>query len=329
LAGRLPPIVVEIAIGGAMAGLMTLLRIAMLPLTADRAPYAFVFVAVLGSAVLAGWRSGLLAMLLGQWLAWTLIVGAPSNITGSGQLIGGLVVSTLAQLVALAIITLYQREVERAWSRREEQVDLVHHALAEIDHRTNNNYQTVMALVLAQSKHADPPVKRALQQVVDRINAIAMASKQLALSSDTLERVRAGHHLGELCGEIRQGLSRPGIAIECGFDDIELGSDQTTWISILVNELVTNALKHAFPDDRNGNIRVALRRLPGGIELTVEDDGIGLNDISRTRSTGLGTRLVETFVKQLRAKHEVASDANGTRHRIRIPPDPASSAPRF
>jgi two-component sensor histidine kinase len=329
LSGRLPPIVVEIAIGVAMAGLMTLLRIAMLPVTGERAPYAFVFVAVLGSAVLAGWRSGLIALALGQWLAWTWIVGVPGAGADGDQLVGGLVVSTIAELAALAIITLYQREVERAWSRREEQVDLVHNALAEIDHRTNNNYQTVMALVLAQSKQADPPVKQALQQVVDRINAIAMASKQLALSSDTLERVRAGHHLGELCGEIRQGLSRPGIAIECGFDDIELGPDQTTWISILVNELVTNALKHAFPADREGAIRVALRRSPGGIELTVEDDGIGLNDIARTRSTGLGTRLVETFVKQLRARHEVSSDAQGTRHRIRIPPDPASSAPRF
>ena len=308
---------VEIAIGVAMAGVMTLVRIAVLPLTGERAPYAFVFVAVIGSAVLAGWRSGLLALLLGQWLAWTLIAGTQG--ASSGQLFGGLVVSSLAQMVALAIITLYQREVEKAWSKREEQVNLIHHALAEIDHRTNNNYQTVMALVLAQAKQADPPVKEALQQVADRINAIAMASKQLALSSDTLERIRAGHHLGELCGEIRQGLSRPGIAIECGFDDIDLGSEQTTWVSILVNELVTNALKHAFPDDRQGSIRVALRRAPDGIELTVEDDGVGMDGVARSAGTGLGRRLVETFVKQLNARHEVTSDANGTRHRIRIP----------
>ena len=310
---------VEIAIGVAMAGLMTLARIAIVPFTGDRAPYAFVFVAVLGSAVLAGWRSGLLALVLGQWLAWTWIVGGTSNVIDRGHLLGGLAVSSLAELAALAIVTLYQREVERAWSRREEQVDMIRHALAEIDHRTNNNYQTVMALVLAQAKQADPPVKEALQQVADRINAIAMASKQLALSSDTFERIRAGHHLGELCGEIRQGLSRPGIAIECGFDDIDLGSDQTTWISILVNELVTNALKHAFPSDRKGSIRVALRRLPGSIELTVEDDGVGMDGAGRSKGTGLGRRLVETFVRQLKAKHDVSTDASGTRHRIRIP----------
>ena len=308
---------VEVAIGVAMAGVMTLARVAMLPITGERAPYAFVFVAVLGSAVLAGWRSGLLALVLGQGLAWSWIVGAGNG--ANGELLGGLIVSSLAELVALAIITLYQREIDRAWSRREEQVDMIHHALAEIDHRTNNNYQTVMALVLAQAKPAEPAVKEALQQVADRINAIAMASKQLALSSDTLQRVRAGHHLGELCGEIRQGLSRPGIAIECGFDDIDLGPDQTTWVSILVNELVTNALKHAFPDDRRGRIRVALRRLPGNIELTVDDDGVGMDGAARTSGTGLGQRLVVTFVKQLKAKHEVASDGTGTRHRIRIP----------
>lgn len=318
-AGRLPPIAVEVAIGVAMAVVMTLVRIAAMPLTGARAPYAFVFVAVLGSSVLAGWRSGLLALLLGQWLAWILIVGTSSEVVEQGHLFGGLIVSSMAELAALAIITLYQREVEKAWSKREEQVDLIQHALVEIDHRTNNNYQTVMALVLAQSKHADQPVKQALQQVVDRINAIAMASKQLALSSDTLERIRAGHHLGELCGEIRQGLSRPEISIECAFDDIELGSNQTTWLSILVNELVTNALKHAFPGDRHGLIRVALRRAPDGIELRVEDDGVGIDSAAQSRGTGLGQRLVETFVKQLRGKHEVTADAQGTRHRIRIP----------
>ena len=310
---------VEIAIGVAMAGLMTLARIAIVPFTGDRAPYAFVFVAVLGSAVLAGWRSGLLALVLGQWLAWTWIVGGTINVIDRGHLLGGLAVSSLAELAALAIVTLYQREVERAWSRREEQVDMIRHALAEIDHRTNNNYQTVMALVLAQAKQAEPPVQAALQQVADRINAIAMASKQLALSSDTLDQVRAGHHLGELCGEIRQGLSRPGISIECQFDDIELGSEQTTCVSILVNELVTNALKHAFPGDRHGIIRIALRRSSAGLLLTIEDDGVGMDAAARGKGTGLGRRLVETFVKQLRAKHEVTSDDKGTRHRIRIP----------
>jgi two-component sensor histidine kinase len=318
-AARVSPWVVEAGIGLATATLMTLLRVALMPWTADRAPFALVFVAVVGAAVLAGWRSGLLALIAGQLLAWLFVVDPASYAAQKATYIGGFGVATLAQLVALDIIWLYQREVDRAWARQDAQVDLLHAALREIDHRTANNYQTVLALVTAQARRADEPVRQALEQVIDRIRAIAMASKQLALSSDSLEKIRTGHHLRELCGEIRQGLSRPGVTIECQFDDIELGSDETTSLSILVNELVTNALKHAFPDGRHGIIQVAPYRTDGGLELTVADDGAGMKRSAGTRGTGLGNRLIDAFIKQLGARHDVSSGEAGTIHRVRIP----------
>jgi two-component sensor histidine kinase len=298
---------------------MTLLRFALVPWTGESAPFAFVFVAVVGAAVLAGWRSGLLALLLAQLLAWFLIVDPA--VSGIERLhnVGGFTVASLAQLMTLVIIALYQREVDRAWSRREAQVDLIHQALVEMDHRTTNNYQTVLSLVSAQAKHAEPSVKEALEQFAGRIRAIAMASKQLAVSSDNLATVNTSNHLGELCGELRQGLTRPGISIECHLEDISLGADETTWLSILMNELVTNALKHAFPDDREGTISVALKRTINGIELTVADNGIGMKPASRSRGNGLGTRLIQTFTRQLGARHEVDSGKDGTRHHIHIP----------
>ena len=318
-AGRVPPLVVEIAAALVVTGLLAMLRIAMIPWAGDRAPYALVFVAVVGSTVLAGWRSGLLAILIGQFMVWNLVVSPVDNALIRSQLTAGLATATLSQLVAVAIITLYQREVDRAWQRREEQVDLLHQALAEIDHRTANNYQTVLALILAQAKRAEPPVQQALQQVADRIRAIALASKQLALSSDSLEEVRVTHHLGELCSQIKQGLSRPGVTVECQFEDVSVDAEQAIAMSILVNELVTNALKHAFPDDRHGQIHVRLDKSTDGLTLEVTDDGVGMTKSARTRGTGLGTRLVDTFIKQLRARHEVETGEGGTRHRIHWP----------
>jgi len=303
----------------AMPVVLTLARMGLIPWTGDRAPYAFVFVAAVGATVLAGWRSGVLAVIVGQWLAWTLIVDPASKAVQKAQLVGGLSISTAAQLVAIVIIWLYQREIDRAWSRREEQVDLIHQALAEIDHRTTNNYQTVLALVLAQARRADAPVRQALEQVADRIRAIAMAAKQLAVSSDSLEQVRIGQHLGELCAELNQGLSRPGVSLHCDFEDINLGADETTWLSIIMNELVTNALKHAFPDGRRGEIQVSLRKTAEGLLLEVADDGIGMKRSARTRGTGLGTRLVDTFTKQLDARYELETGDGGTRHRIYFP----------
>lgn len=319
-ADRVPPLVMEVLVAAAATELMTLLRIALVPWTGDRAPFAFVFIAAVASTVLAGWRSGVLSVVIGQLLAWFLIINPASYAMAKAEYISGLIVASAAQLVAVAIIWIYQREIDRAWSRREAQVDLIREALAEIDHRTANNYQTVLSLVLAQARRAkEPPVKEALQQVADRIKAIALASKQLALSSESLEEVRVTHHLGELCAQIKQGLSRPGVNVECRLDDVRLGAEQAIAMSILVNELVTNALKHAFPDDRPGEIRVSLGRTPDGLLLEIADDGIGMSGSTRTRGTGLGTRLVDTFTKQLGARHEVESGEGGTRHRILFP----------
>ena len=320
-AGKVPPLLIEVAIGIALPVAFLLIRMALLPWMGTDAPFALVFVAVVGAAVLAGWRSGLLALLVGQLLVWFFIMPVRwSFVIGAPALAGALVLSTVAQGLILLIIALYQREVAVASSRRETQLGLLEKALREIDHRTSNNYQTVLALVLAQSKSAQAPeAKEALLQVADRIRAIAAASTRLAVASQGLQEVRIGEHLDDLCKEIERGLSRDGVSLDCEFEDMVLSADQTVSVSILINELVTNALKHAFPDGRAGTIQVGLKRVGGGIDLTVEDNGVGLDASGGSRGTGLGKRLIDTFVKQLDGKHLASSNENGTRHRIRIP----------
>jgi two-component sensor histidine kinase len=312
-------LLVEIAIGVVMPVVLTLARMGLVPWTADRAPYAFVFVAAVGATVLAGWRSGILAIFIGQLLSWLLIVDPVGDFVQRSQLLAGLSLATFAQLMAVIIIWLYQREIDRAWSKREEQVDLIHQALAEIDHRTTNNYQTVLALILAQAKRADAPIKQALMQVADRIDAIAMASKQMALGSVSLGQVRVGEHLGDLCTQIERGLSRPGVSVECTSEDLSVDPDKAIAISIIINELVTNALKHAFPDNRQGSITVSLKKVADRLQLEVADNGVGMKPGPRSSGNGLGSRLIDTFVKQLGADHRKSSDGGGTCHRIGIP----------
>ena len=318
-ADKVPPLVVEIAVGITMAVVMTLARMGLVPWAADRAPYALVFSAVVGATVLAGWRSGLLAMIVGQVLAWYWIVDPAGYEQQKTAYIGGLAAATFSQLIAVVIIWLYQKEIDRSWSRREDQLDLVHQALAEIDHRTANNYQTMLALVQAQAKRADAPVKLALTQVADRIEAIAMVSRQMTLDSDNLEQIRISEHLSDLCTQIERGLARPGVKLECHSDELSLDAEQAVALSIIINELVTNALKHAFPDDRHGTITVSLTKGAGQLQLSVVDNGIGMKRSARSRGKGLGSRLIDMFVKQLKADYQSTSDQNGTRHLIFVP----------
>ena len=88
---------------------------------------------------------------------------------------------------------------------------------------------------------------------------------------------------------------------------------------IIVNELVTNALKHAFFDGREGIVRVNSRVIGQGLELEVSDNGCGMSGRSANAGTGLGRKLVDNFARHLGAKHDVSTSKDGTTHRLVVP----------
>jgi two-component sensor histidine kinase len=102
--------------------------------------------------------------------------------------------------------------------------------------------------------------------------------------------------------------------------DIEsefLPTDRAIPIGLIVNELVTNAVKYAFPGETKGTVLVTLKRVPGELRLTVADDGQGLDP--RRADSGLGGRLIEGFAQQLGGQVERESDSHGTTVRLILP----------
>ncbi|MFL6751984.1 MAG: sensor histidine kinase [Sphingomicrobium sp.] len=296
-------------------------RVAMIPLAGDRAPYAFVFLGVVVACVIAGWRSGLVTLLTGQALAWKLIGDAGVNVMAPANArVGGLVVSSLAQLVILLIIALYQREVAKGVVERERRMELLDQARREIDHRAKNNYQTVLSLIRLQSaSEKDAKAKLALEMVADRISAISIATDHLAIRGDDLATVKLRDHLCELCSQLERGLARGEVRVECDVPDVTASADTAIHLALIVNELVTNALKHAFQEGSRGTVHVRSKTVGPGLEIEVSDDGDGMKGKSPSARTGLGMKLVETFARHLRARHEVVSSSSGTVHRLAIP----------
>jgi two-component sensor histidine kinase len=287
----------------------------------DQAAYAFNFVAVIGAAVLAGWRSGLLALGFGQLLTWYFIVEPRwSLVLEDRDRAVALILATASQALILLVITLYQREVDKGVAERERRLELLEHARHEIDHRVRNNYQTVLSLVqLQMHRAADPGERQILRQVADRIKAVSLATDRLSLRGDDLGTVRLRDHLCELCKELERGLSREEISVHCEVPDIAENAIRATYLAIIVNELVTNALKHAFHDKTAGHVRVEAKPYRDGLELVVADNGSGIKRSRPSAGTGLGQKLVNTFVRQLGGKQEVESSEAGTIHRILVP----------
>jgi two-component sensor histidine kinase len=311
---------VEAVVGIVAALLMVAVRASFHDIAGDRAPYALNFLAVVAAAVIAGWRSGFITLVIGQVLIWYLIV--TPFLAGAGPIserLGGLFIATISQALILLVIGLYQREVDKGTAERERRMKLLDEALNEIDHRTRNNYQTVLAMIELQLRRAtDKDVREALGQVSDRIQAIANASQHLAIRSADIGAVRLDDHLCGLVEQIERGLSRDGIDVKCEVESVTASADAATSISIIVNELVTNAIKHAFNGERPGCVSI-VGKSGKQFELIVADNGKGIAATRRSGHSGLGTRLVESFARQLGAQHDVVSTDHGTTHRLTFP----------
>jgi two-component sensor histidine kinase len=321
LAHRLPAPVVEIAVGVLAALLFLAVRMALLRFAGDRAPYAFVFLSIVIAAVIAGWRSGAVALIAGQALAWTVIVSNPAGVpVTANERLGGLIIATVSQAILLLVIGLYQHEVARNAREREKRLELLDQARREIDHRARNNYQTVLSLVELQAARAeDPGIKSALRQVADRIAAISIATEHLAIRGEDLSTVKLRDHLCGLCSQLERGLARGEVHVECDVPDVVTSADTAIQLAIIVNELVTNALKHAFGDGRKGIVRVQSKMVGSGLELEVSDNGCGMNGRPTADGSGLGRKLFDNFARHLGARHDVSSSAEGTTHRLVVP----------
>jgi chemotaxis protein methyltransferase CheR len=190
--------------------------------------------------------------------------------------------------------------------------------MQELTHRVKNSLQSIAALVFIEARsHKSGEGKAALERVSHRIDALGLLYSKLS-KSDTVEAVDAATYLDDLCRELVASVQgATAIALKTDIDNELLPTDKAIPIGLIVNELVTNALKYAFPNETKGTVTVTLKRAPGELRLTVADDGKGI-DIRRADS-GLGGRLVEGFAQQLGGQVERESGNQGTTVRLILP----------
>jgi len=176
--------------------------------------------------------------------------------------------------------------------------------LQEIHHRVKNNLQVISSLINMQVRKLNGEADRsALEECQTRVQAIALIHEQLYQSRD-YANVPFSEYTRALVNNVfrTMGVSHDSVKLHLAIADVAVPVDKAIPCGLLLNELITNALKHAFKDRRDGELRVELARSDQRIRLVVADNGVGLPpglDVRGTRSLGL--RLVNTLVRQLRA----------------------------
>jgi two-component sensor histidine kinase len=187
--------------------------------------------------------------------------------------------------------------------------------LEELQHRVKNNFQVILSFLALQRRHVPTEeLKSRFSTVMDRVLAIALAHDQLS-QADHSGSVDFGDYLKALCKNIDP--RRENVAIHVAATSLVLPLDRAVPAGLIVNELVSNAYKHAFCD-KGGTVRVAFEVHPeiGEAMVVVEDDGRGM---SAAREGGMGLRLIETFAVQLNGHVEQENAAPGTRTRVWFP----------
>jgi PAS domain S-box-containing protein len=191
----------------------------------------------------------------------------------------------------------------------------------EINHRVKNNLQIISSLLSLQSRDIqDHKALQVFKVSQDRIKAMALVHEMLYQSED-LGRINFGEYLSSLTSDLYSayGLSTQGIDLKLDVERIFLGVDTAIPCGLIVNELVSNSLKHAFPDGAPGEISVSVRAADDQFTMVVKDSGVGLPDgLDIQQLKTLGLTIVNALAQQISGAIDLSSQG-GSRISITFP----------
>jgi two-component sensor histidine kinase len=185
--------------------------------------------------------------------------------------------------------------------------------LQELQHRVANSLQIIASILMQSARRVQSEETRGhLQNAHSRVMSIAALQQQLATSQ--LGRVALRAYLTNLCRSIAASMiPDPALlSLETEIDDSTVEADVSISLGLIVTELVINSLKHAYPDERGGKIRVGYHASETEWALNVSDDGVGMPSASPDTKGGLGTSIVKALAQQLEAAIIVFDAKPGT-----------------
>ena len=187
--------------------------------------------------------------------------------------------------------------------------------LHEVNHRVANSLQLVSAFVHMQARSvSNEDAKAALADTQRRIAAIAQVHRRL-YTADSVNRVDMADYLRALLAELEEAWSTDEAprTLTLDAEPLTLGTDKAVAVGVIVNELVSNACKYAYPPTAPGEVRVALKAQDDKFLLRIEDDGRGMPVDGVVKGTGLGSKLVGAMATTLKASLDYETTDRGVR----------------
>jgi len=218
-------------------------------------------------------------------------------------------------LASMLLVTLLGAQIHRRNKKIKAQNILISTALSEketllkeIHHRVKNNLQIISSLLGIQSRSVEnPQAKEALEEGRSRVRSMSLIHQNL-YSKNNLTGIEMDQYLNKLARDLLRNykISTGSISLKTEAHDLKLDVETVIPIGLIVNELVTNALKYAFPDDRDGHILIDLDEKEDRLVLSVSDNGVGLDQARLEGSSdSFGQKLIQAFRSKLAAELDI------------------------
>lgn len=234
---------------------------------------------------------------------------------------------TLQQAVVAARVQrerdVAERELRKSRDRLERLAAQQAVLLREVNHRVANSLQLISSMIALQARRlTDGEARELLKRAAERVDAVALIHRRLYTSND-VEFVEMDQYLDGLVSEFRRALEQDGSTsrIELQAAPIRVETDRAVSMGLIVNELVTNALKYAYRGREPGAVRIWLQPgAQGGLRLGVEDDGVGYpTEPRQAKGTGVGGMIVAAMADTLHATITQDTAWPGTRFVLDVP----------
>lgn len=204
---------------------------------------------------------------------------------------------------AHALVQRQKRETESEVERRTADLTAALEAktllLHEVDHRVKNNLTMIGSLLRLQARTiADPAIGAKLEAMLERVDALAAVHRRL-YQSDDVRKFDVGAFAANLASDVLGASGRSDIQANIETEKVEIPANAATALGLVLNEIVTNAVKHAFADGRSGVLKIEVRREADQAVIVISDDGPGLPE--QPRKDGLGRVLIERLTRQVGA----------------------------
>ncbi len=196
--------------------------------------------------------------------------------------------------------------------------------LHEVEHRVKNSLQMIASLVLLKGRRTrDPGTRQILQDMAERVSALSHVHRLLYASED-LGSFNLADFTRELAEEYVAALPRGHVSLHLDLASADVPAAKAAPLALLLNELIGNAVKHAFPGDRRGRLTIRIGRVERALQIIVADDGIGLHHIPAPEGS-FGKTLIDMLARQLKGQLTWRDMEPGTRAEILMPVDAEES----